>query len=382
MADIDSPGTPKKTGFIIHDSLSETPGSDERKFKTYSTNIGSLDTSPPSTFNIPKAIFSPTKAIKTEIPGTKSEDEDDDDDSLFNFPKLDSFKSPLKKRKLNLHPEIEASQAPVFRLPAQLPGILADDQETLSKMSALNDSSFSFNTSLSLSGDISTQDLETATAVQQNTASICPMCHMPVDSDFLESWSNGKPMKTHRQVDFCLAHNKRSAVKEWDETGYPTIDWEALEDRLETHHARIKEIIDGSRSHFRDILEDEIRTGKNKTLVQSIKANKSLMPGYYGSRGLRVMQENIMREFASHLRRTAIEDRTVSSRGVGTFVQTVLVPEIACLLIQEDMEVGPEEARSIMEKSSALGDVVHEEIREILVRRADDLDSDEGGDYD
>jgi len=84
------------------------------------------------------------------------------------------------------------------------------------------------------------------------------------------------------------------------------------------------------------------------------------------------MSENIMRKFSPQLRRIAVKDKLMSARGVSGYVQSVLVPEVAVMLIQEDMTVDTERARSIMRESVVMGDLVNEEIEDVVTRRSGD----------
>lgn len=49
--------------------------------------------------------------------------------------------------------------------------------------------------------------------------------------------------------------------------------------------------------------------------------------------------------------------------GVGAYVVTVLVPELAAMLIKEDMKVDDDEiARQILQMSAGLGETLHEDV--------------------
>jgi hypothetical protein len=114
------------------------------------------------------------------------------------------------------------------------------------------------------------------------------------------------------QAKFCQAHKEKSARREWVTKGYPNIDWSAFDGRI---------------------------------------ADVALNPGYYGyygTRGLRAMSNNILSKFSPELREIAFKDRLVAARGVAAYVETVLVPELVVRFISEDMKVSEEKARQIM----------------------------------
>lgn len=45
--------------------------------------------------------------------------------------------------------------------------------------------------------------------------------------------------------------------------------------------------------------------------------------------------------------------------GVSNYVNTVLMPELAMMLIKEDMRIGDEKARRILQESRRLGEKLH-----------------------
>lgn len=216
----------------------------------------------------------------------------------------------------------------------------------------------------------------------------CPVCGERVSKQLLASYSAGKSrMNMSEQVRFCRHHKRQTAIASYDAATYPKIDWTTLNARVSSHHGVITSILDHTcESYYRNVLSEAIQSGKSsRTVRQEIfsgkddaggEAGQSLTPGYYGSRGLRVISENLMAQFSPRLRRLAVKDKLIlASGGVGSYVQRVLVPEVAVRLIAEDMNVDMEQARKVMRDSIAIGEALNEEIAEIIVRR-------EGEDYD
>jgi hypothetical protein len=72
--------------------------------------------------------------------------------------------------------------------------------------------------------------------------------------------------------------------------------------------------------------------------------------------------EHIIFELTPDFPRRRAEDRLLREVGVGAYVVTVLVPELAVMLIKEDMKVDDEIARQILQKSADLGETLHEDI--------------------
>ncbi|KAK4449247.1 RTC4-like domain-containing protein [Podospora aff. communis PSN243] len=194
---------------------------------------------------------------------------------------------------------------------------------------------------------------------------VCPMCYEVVDSALLAQFKVNRPYMTlQEEQQFCLLHKKTSAKEAWLDKGYPDISWSRLESRINEQHRFLRTILEGGKSHFGDIFSEKVKTGQNKTLL---KSEESLTPGYYGGRGLRAMSENLVNNFSSLLRRRAVEDRLVSARGHTAYVQSVLVPELTVRLIMEDMDVDAEEARLIMAESKWVGELLNEEVADIVL---------------
>jgi hypothetical protein len=87
--------------------------------------------------------------------------------------------------------------------------------------------------------------------------------------------------------------------------------------------------------------------------------------------------DNIISNFSSHIRRLAATDKIISSGGVSGYVQAVLVPELAVLLVKEDMGVDDEEARGILQESIEIGDLLNEEEEEVINGKVAGDDSDD-----
>ena len=233
---------------------------------------------------------------------------------------------------------------------------------------------------------IKSADLSTHEKIQLPS---CPLCNCPVDEMFLQEFaSSNERMTIRKQAQFCKAHKKRDAEAEWHEKGYPKIDWETFEERLEGYHSAIDAILCGERfSFYRNAFEDSIRSGKNRTLQQTLLSGTAFdgfLTGYYGSRGANVMYTflcsprtfderltanrmgNTMSRFASKIRRLAVSDKLISSGGVSGFVQAVLVPELAVMLAMDDMKVDGETAREILKDSIDIGNLLNEEEDETI----------------
>lgn len=76
--------------------------------------------------------------------------------------------------------------------------------------------------------------------------------------------------------------------------------------------------------------------------------------------------ENIISHFSHKIRRRAASDSLVSTGGVSAFVQAVLTPELAVMLVKEDMKTDDEGARAVLRDSAEIGHLLNEEEDEVI----------------
>lgn len=124
--------------------------------------------------------------------------------------------------------------------------------------------------------------------------STCPMCKQPVDKAYLEQYTKiGTRMSLRQQAQFCKAHKERTAKSEWAERNYPNIHWDELDSRIVEFHTAMDDILSRRKpSFYRNAFEDSLKSGKNKTVQESLMRGDEIegtSPGYYGGRGAKVM---------------------------------------------------------------------------------------------
>lgn len=86
--------------------------------------------------------------------------------------------------------------------------------------------------------------------------------------------------------------------------------------------------------------------------------------------------QNIVFHFKDRIRKVAAQDRLISTRGVSGYVQSVLAPELAVMLVKEDMGVDDQGARTILRDSAAVGHLLNEEEDEDI--KEDEIDEQHG----
>lgn len=191
---------------------------------------------------------------------------------------------------------------------------------------------------------------------EKPAVAVCPWCGKEVDKNDLEDFAKGRRLNVRMQTRFCQLHTKKTAQTTWQERGYPDIDWDKIEARFAKHVDFLAGIVNGEETHFRNIHAKNIKEGK----ARSLKQEENLYPGYYGPRGFNAMCDYLVREFSNRLKVKAVEDRVIAGRGSAAFIQSVLVAELGVRLIMEDMNIGEDDARDVLEESKGLGEVMQD----------------------
>ena len=65
----------------------------------------------------------------------------------------------------------------------------------------------------------------------------------------------------------------------------------------------------------------------------------------------------------------AASDRTIASCGTAGYIQTVLVPELAMLLIQDDLNIDESEAQKVLAESGEIGELLNEDLNDSNSKR-------------
>lgn len=117
---------------------------------------------------------------------------------------------------------------------------------------------------------------------------LCPMCKEPVEPELLIKFRAQPRQRIRDQYVFCESHKKPAMEKEWEEKGYPTIDWEKFDERIEAHFDELEKLmVPESSSYYRNVLDTTMKSGqaKNFRLTLAGDALETISCGYYGTRG-------------------------------------------------------------------------------------------------
>jgi len=352
----------QKDKFKVYDQVDDSPQKSDtsKQLKV----VSDIETSPEST---PKrAKFKSTSDIDSPMPTGKEQkslkkyDMDDLSDS-------DDVSAMRATKKLQLPPENATPEKQKEGFKAYAIGL---EPDLISKAKSLIDKDRDELAPISQS----MEEYDFSTMTQQAR---CPMCGTIVDPDEIRAYSKNGVMNIRIQEKFCRDHKTRTAQDDWEIKNYPTIDWGNLDTRIAKHHAFIKKLINGQHSYYRELMDDTVLGGKDRNLM---KMTSNLTPGYYGARGLRIFSENIMRKFTPLLKKRLPHDPVMSARGFTAYVQSVLVPELVVRLIMEDMDVDVEKGREILADSVSAGELLNEEIKDVVTRKVVDSEGEDESD--
>lgn len=196
----------------------------------------------------------------------------------------------------------------------------------------------------------------------------CPICGNSVTQEALDDFELQYPkMDLRAQQLFCRTHKNVEALGEWSERNYPDIDWDSFPQRLKKFRKVISDLLKSPEtSHFRSEMEQRLRRGKDRTLAMHVDHEdfQNCSVGYYGPKGLRLMTHFILNQFADEIRKLAGSDTVIAARGPTGYVQMVLAPELATLLVREDMhevhnDIDDDKARKILSASFDLGELLN-----------------------
>lgn len=222
------------------------------------------------------------------------------------------------------------------------------------------------------------------TEAEEGTA--CPICNEPVDQASYWTFWKGLPSTVKNQSLFCHSHRRATAQTEYLAEGYPSlnnlphIDWPLLPSRIKKHRMALYSVLANEipsthrtryaplaltgtaaavpRTHRTD-LPPATRAALEADALDLAAASS---PGYYGPRGQRLMTESIMSLLRAEIKEST--DPVVLTSGPATFVQAVLVPEVAVRLIMEDLLCDRERAEEVREATGEMGGLLNEEVED------------------
>ncbi|KAK6536373.1 hypothetical protein TWF281_000612 [Arthrobotrys megalospora] len=198
---------------------------------------------------------------------------------------------------------------------------------------------------------------------------LCPMCNEEVSQQLYESYLPDleKRFKLDLRRKFHKSHKLEKVHAKVKELNIPEIDWDNLEDRCTKYFPYLSDIMARkTKSHFRDLSEKFNKTKRknNKSRTEALFDDgdwEKTYPGYYGPRGSEIMGDAISSSKAmmGALKKLGkAKDITTMGGGAGSYIQCILIPELATRLIMEDFGMSDDEidkGRQLMQETINIG---------------------------
>ena len=276
---------PKGPKFKNPPNKRRLPRSQRASQRLAGSGQGSSECSPKNIYKKPPNLCSKDTTLPTENVGPEyrslqrpvlnrkgMQDAVDTSTDILGMPDV-QYKPPLSSVELSSAPSVSHDADPRLSSPLSIPpqdSGCSDANEQVEPVIPAADSSFPLNSFL------------------------CPLCKQPIEKAFWEENLQIDQRPTLRQqLDFCTVHKKKTAYAEWERLGYPTIDWSDLSSRLTQFHPRLEDILHRRRlSFYRNVFEDLVKSRKDRPMKQDLMTEgevEDTSPGYYGSRGAKIM---------------------------------------------------------------------------------------------
>jgi hypothetical protein len=142
--------------------------------------------------------------------------------------------------------------------------------------------------SMSLDDNASDSPLSSAPSSPEPLKSLCPMCKKEVDPELLMLFEAQPKQRIREQQQFCASHQQNTAEKEWEMQGYPEIDWDTFDERVQKHFPDLEKLlVPDCTSYYRNILDTTLKSGqaKNFRLTLAGEGIETISCGYYGTKG-------------------------------------------------------------------------------------------------
>ncbi|KAJ5308894.1 hypothetical protein N7508_004273 [Penicillium antarcticum] len=301
----------------------------------------------------------------------KEPEEPEEPEVTFKMPKDLPSSSPRRsfagRRKNGASENIPPPILPNESFSASSFGTLSSKEQQL----LLQDSDSSLNSPLSSPSSSMCEEMSQLEDRQPSSAqkALCPMCKAEVDREMLKLFEAQPKQRIREQQQFCASHQERSAMREWEAKGYPEINWDTFDERLQGHFPELEKLLVPDTScYYRNILDTSMKSGQAKNFRLTLDGDglESITCGYYGTKGAGKMLQAVIDRFSLRLRRLATSDHIAKTAGVAGYAQSVLVPELAVRLVKEDMNVSDEAARQILRESIEIGERLNPALNDVI----------------
>lgn len=293
--------------FAIYSQSQESKRHKSRKYGYGSrTPFKSTQSSTPASAEPMSIPNSQQQNVKTEDQSTEDKEE-----VGFKFPMEIDLGSPAPgtktRRKIKSERDVkpngssttltfpdDAITSPSHVASSKNAWLFQSDDSSLS--SPLSSAASSFILELSQLHDPLDPAEDSAEEAQPNRA-LCPICSEEVDPELLEAFRCQPRQRIRDQLRFCESHQQTTAERHWRERGYPTIDWDKFEERIQGHFADLDQLlVPESLSYYHNVLVSALKSGNTRSFRLTLAGDglERISCGYYGTRGATVMYGSLI----------------------------------------------------------------------------------------
>lgn len=216
-------------------------------------------------------------------------DSDSDSDSESGFNTAVDLTSPQKPRAENNG----------FKMPSTFPLESTSNSSKPSQFDIIEDESISPLSTPPSSPSSPSEDEPRDTNSKTDSRppspprkALCPMCKAEVDPGMLMRFEAQPKQRVREQQQFCASHQQDTAEKEWTAQGYPDINWDRFDERVQKYFPDLEKLlVPDCNSYYRNLLVTSNQSGQSKNfrLTLASDALETISCGYYGTRGSQKM---------------------------------------------------------------------------------------------
>lgn len=181
----------------------------------------------------------------------------------------------------------ESESSPRFKMPPTIPAS-SNPNSTLANSSFREPLSMDLDAEDSPLSSLSSPPSSPAFQPEELGPALCPMCKKEVDPELLAIFRAQPKQRVREQQQFCTSHQQHTAEKEWESQGYPTIDWDTFDQRVQKHFSALEKLlVPDCSSYYRNILDTALKSGKAQNFRLTLAGDglETMSCGYYGTKG-------------------------------------------------------------------------------------------------
>lgn len=200
---------------------------------------------------------------------------------------------------------------------------------------------------------------ELITNTEHKIMHTCPICGETLSENIKKQF---KSLRTSIRSSYaiCSAHTRESVAAAAQHENYPVeINDLDIIRRSEKHMTFLAEVIrEEQASSYRENAKKNASNtlgNRQNVLLQIANSDRDTLPGYYGLKGQGIMIRSILEHLEDTIKKASRTEKWITKISVTGYATSVLVPELAILLIMEDRNLSKSQAQIVMKDSIEYG---------------------------